>query len=96
MKNIKDIPRKEQEKWILATLINEYESKFFTGGTLHIILEDDNFTDEAIKFCHELSRREGNDYMASMICELLQPLTEKEREYVCFNSGDIVSVFTVL
>lgn len=51
------------------------------GGKLHIVLDDDNFEDEHVRWCREEAEKAG-DVDAMFMADVLLLYTEEEREEI--------------
>lgn len=64
----------------LVPLLKEYYSKpeNCVGGSLHIVLEDDNLENGHIEYCIEYAKKEG-DLEGAKLGEMLLQLTKSQR-----------------
>lgn len=55
---------------LLSNVITEYLTVNFTGGSLHIVLEDGNWNKSSLEFCLKQAEEE-KDYIGVAICRSL-------------------------
>lgn len=70
---------KKQKEHMLVALLEKYDELGMT--TLHIIVDDGNYTDKDVEFCIEWAEKQG-EYLSKQIALLLQEFTIKERKII--------------
>lgn len=78
MKRSCEYTLKQQKARMVKCLIDEYYSTDGAGGSLHIVLDDYNLTDNDVKYCIKYAI-DSNDYFGEIIGNLLLEFTPEER-----------------
>jgi hypothetical protein len=75
--HIWEIPKEDQEKFLLACLIDKYYEYEAAGGMLHVVLDDGNY--DCVKACLA-DCENNNDVFGKAIGNLLLNLSHEEIE----------------
>jgi len=81
-----------QIKFIASVLIEKYyeQDSCGCGGSLHIVLDDKNISNEDVLFCLKYAEERG-DLMGQLICHQLANLSQFDLEDVVYNYSEIAN-----
>lgn len=68
-------------------IVYEYKRQLHAaGGSLHIVLEDDNVSDQDVEYCRRFAQEQG-DREGELLAQILLRMSEEEREALGDLSG---------